>query len=200
MLLVAAAGVTIAYLVAALLVQTAPDSAVGARLADQAAGVAEQVRDAESALEQQRFTDAFRLASALRAKRNYWSETASVLVLDQLREAADADDSMPWLRDSLVVLQLREGLTPRADILDATEPLLIEGVYGHGGRIGVRGRQLLMFSKGGTHLPIRALLLEPFYFARPVSRQRVKGMVAAISDARLARAYAAASQLTRVVQ
>jgi hypothetical protein len=183
------------YLVAALLVHTAPDTPGGERLAQSAAVVARRVTEAEAALEQQRFIEGYHIAAGLRGERTYWSETASILLLDRISRSADSVPSVAWLRDSLVALEGREGLAPRRAIIEAAKPLLVDGVYGRGGRIGAHGRQLLVFSKGGTGLSLGAVLLEPLYFALPVSRQRVERLVTQISDARVAASLAAASDL-----
>ena len=188
------------YIAAVISVQSAGDSPLGSVLAHEAEQVSFAVASAEPGFaDAQRIVESYHIAASLRRRRDYWSETSSLVLLDRVAQAADTlldERGREWLRDSLRALEASEGLAPRRDLVDATVPVLVASLYGRDGRIGPRGRRLIVHTKSGRTLSPHALLLEPFYFALPVSRQRLQAFVSDITAAQLARADVAARRLT----
>jgi hypothetical protein len=121
-----------------------------------------------------------------------------VILLDRVVSAADSlvpEHHRAWLRDSLRSLIAQEGAGPRRRIVNAVRPVMAASILARDGRIGPAGRRLIVLSKGGYTLSSRALLLEPLYFALPVSRQRIDAVVLDITEARLTRAQHAGHRL-----
>jgi hypothetical protein len=187
------------YIAAVISVQSAPDAPATLPLARDAEQVFVTLARAEAALaDASGLAESYRLAAGLRRRRDYWSETAGLILLDRVTTAADSlldEPNRTWLRDSVRALAASEGLAPRRDLVDAMRPAFVGIVGGAEGRVGREGRLLLVRAKGTRTPSRRALLVEPFYFALPVSRARLDAFIREVSERQLDQAGRAARRI-----
>jgi hypothetical protein len=189
----------VGYALAVLRLHTAPIAGSAPALEAEARDVAERVAFAQSTLDSPGgVREGFDAAAALRSRHTLWSETASLILLDRAMSAADsilAPAERDGLRDSLRILEQRESLVPRRQIISAALPALIGRLYGTNGRIDADGLRLLQRTKGVTRPSYWALLLEPFYFARVLSRAELRQEVDRLVTTRVSRAEDAGRRL-----
>jgi hypothetical protein len=137
------------------------------------------------------------VAATLRRQENLWSETAALMLLDQIMEAAEmapAGDAQ-WLADSVRALGVGEGWEVRRRVVESAQPYIVETLYGRDGRIGPYGRRVIVLTKGGFEAPLRAVLLEPLFFARARSPEKLRNDVHALVAQRVQTAQTASRRL-----
>jgi len=172
---------------------------MGTGLDHEAQQVADLVARAQSQLHSPHGVwESYAIAVDLRRRHSLWSEPASIVLLDELAAAADsllAPPERTKLADSLRMLDATESLLPRQDVVRATIPSLVSRLYSRNGRVDRAGLRLLQRTKGVASPALSALLLEPLYFARPVSRRELEQMVQFIVKTRVAHATAVGQRL-----
>lgn len=187
------------YTIALIRMNSAPDQRGTTSLEREAATVTNLVSRAESRLDtREGIRDAYAVTSGLMGRGTLWAELASIILLDRLVAAADSlglGSADSWLSDSLRAVRHRRSLAPNIPLVRATVPLLVAAVYGYDGHMDRGSLRLIQRTKGVASPTWRAVLLEPFYFSRPLSREDVQRMIERIVDARVARADAAGRRL-----
>jgi hypothetical protein len=142
-------------------------------------------------------SEAYRVAAMLRRQQNLWSETAAPMLLDKIMEEAELAPAgqAQWLADSVSALGAGEGWEVRQRVVESAQPYIIEALYGRDGRIGSYGRRIIVLTKGGFEVPLRAVLLEPLFFARARSPEELRNDVHALVAQRVQNAQTASRRL-----
>jgi hypothetical protein len=189
--------IAVMYGLAAARIQTAADSALVPMLMLRSRPVVETNAFAMSRLDAGAgLLDAYVAAADLRRMRNLWSETASLILLDRVVQAADSMDGYPaWIADSLRTLEATEGLVVRHVIVHGDLEMLIRALSDADGALGPASRRLIVHTKGSEYPGWWAALLEPIYFVRPLSRQQIARAVAEAHAMRLSEAEASSQRL-----
>lgn len=197
--LVAAAVSASLYAIALVRLHAIPVANPTPALEGEAQYVAESVSRAHAALASRAgILGAFEVASALRARRSLWSETASLLLLDRVMAASDSlstEVERQQLLDSLRMLAGRETLIARDAIIANAVPRVVDRVHGSGGRVDRGALRMWLHTKGVLDASAWVTLLEPIYFGRAASLAETHFRVTELIGTRVRAADIASRQL-----